>query len=98
MWVQIVASVGVLTPLVLGILGFIERRSKQAKAAEEAGAPAAVQAGVKIDPTNEPANILRERVTALEQTIRWIAEERDYFYIEAVKAGARVEPPRIKYG
>lgn len=97
-WVQVVASAGVLTPLVLGILGFIERRSKQAKDAEEAnGEPETIRAGVRIDPANDPVSILRERVTTLEQTVRWIAEERDYFYVEAVKAGARVEPPRIKY-
>lgn len=93
-WVQIVASIGVLTPLVLGILGFVERRSK----AVEKSADATVQAGVQIDPLNDPVSLLRERVTALEKTIRWVTSERDYYYREAVRAGADVEPPRINYG
>ena len=94
-WVQIVASIGVLTPLVLGILGFVERRSKAAAAKP---ADATVQAGVQIDPLNDPVSLLRERVTALEKTIRWVTSERDYYYAEAVRAGADVEPPRINYG
>lgn len=94
-WVQVVASIGVLTPLVLGILGFVERRSK---AAADKPAAATVQAGVQIDPLNDPVSLLRERVTALEKTIRWVTSERDYYYAEAVRAGADVEPPRINYG
>lgn len=92
-WVQIVASIGVLTPLVLGILGFVERRSKAAAKP----ADATVQAGVQIDPRNDPVSILRERVTALEQTVRWVIDERDYYYVEAVRAGAAVPEPRVRY-
>lgn len=97
-WVQIIASVGVITPLVLGILGFIERRSNQAKKAEASGSAPTVQAGLPVGASSESvSDVLRERVTALEQTIEWIAAERNYYYDKCLAAGVPVDPPRVRY-
>lgn len=97
-WVQVVASAGVLTPLVLGILGFIERRSNKAKDAASKGETAAVSAGVAIDPAAQSlADVLRERVRGLEQTNTWLADERNYYYDKCLAAGLKVDPPRVRY-
>lgn len=97
-WAQIIASIGILTPLVLGILGFIERRSKQAKKAEEKDtATPTVVAGEAVDPTAATLReMLREQVAQLELRISWVAEERDYYHRRCVDANLDVPAPRVE--
>lgn len=94
-WAQVIASVGILTPLILGILGFVERRSKQAEAKGESGPTVVV--GEAVDPTAASLReMLSEQVAQLELRISWVAEERDYYYRRCVDANLDVPVPRVE--
>lgn len=93
LWMQVIASIGILTPLVVAILGFIERRSDRRR--EQQAAP--VSAGEAVEPeAMTVTDVLLARIDDLQDLAGWLASERDYYHGQCVKAGLDVPAPRIR--